>query len=70
MTIEERKQKYGCNGLCYGGKNEHGQKCSMCGGVDTCDETRIDEGFATFVGLVVIVFGTPIMAIILLMLIN
>lgn len=42
--IEERKHKYGCNGHCYGGDG-----CPICGGIDTCDETRIQEGIATLI---------------------
>lgn len=46
---EIRHQLYGCNGDCYGA---HGQICPC---IDTCEETRLKEGFATGVTVVVIV---------------
>jgi hypothetical protein len=44
---ERRKKQYGCDGLCYGGMNDDGVMCQPCGGIDTCEETRYIEAFAT-----------------------
>ena len=45
---ERRKKQYGCDGLCYGGMNDDGVMCQPCGGIDTCEETRYIEAFATW----------------------
>lgn len=46
-AIIRRKKTYGCNGLCYSGVDDNGVNCHICGGIDTCDETRKAEGAAT-----------------------
>lgn len=46
-AIERRKKTYGCDGLCYGGINEDGIECHICGGIDTCEETRMAEGLVS-----------------------
>lgn len=43
---ERRKKQYGCDGLCYGG-------------IDTCEETRYIEAFATW-GAALVILLTPI----------
>lgn len=46
-TPEERAKKYGCDGYCYGGIDAKGDSHQICGGIDTCEETRHMEAFAT-----------------------
>lgn len=45
-AIERRKQMYGCNGKCcdrvIDPETGEGQYF-ICGGIDTCDETRVGE---------------------------
>ena len=65
-AIERRKQMYGCDGKCYGKiidpeTGEAGQYF-ICGGVDTCDETRVGEAFAT-IGAALCILLTPIVFI-------
>lgn len=50
---------YGCDGLCYGGMNDDGVMCQPCGGIDTCEETRYIEAFATW-GAALVILLTPI----------
>lgn len=46
----ELREKYGCSG-----------DCSHCMGIDTCEETRVSEGIATALALIVIMaFGAAI----------
>lgn len=60
---ERRKKQYGCDGLCYGGMNDDGVViCQICGGVDTCEETRNMEAFATWVAVLTILF-TPVILV-------
>lgn len=40
--MKELSDKYGCDGDCYGKYSGY-----ICGGVDTCEETRHAEGLAT-----------------------
>ena len=56
---ERRKKQYGCDGLCYGGMNDDGVMCQLCGGIDTCEETRYIEAFATW-GAALVMLLTPI----------
>lgn len=56
---ERRKKQYGCDGLCYGGMNDNGVMCQICGGIDTCEETRRIEAFATWMAALTILL-TPI----------
>lgn len=56
---ERRKKQYGCDGLCYGGMNDDGVMCQPCGGIDTCEETRYIEAFATW-GAALVILLTPI----------
>lgn len=51
----ERAEKYGCDGKCY-------FNTGMCGGVDTCPETRTAEGFATLLACLTII-AAPILII-------
>lgn len=60
---DRRKKQYGCDGLCYGGMNDNGVMCQICGGIDTCEETRHIEAFATLVAALTIIF-TPIVLVI------
>lgn len=51
----ERAEKYGCDGKCY-------FDTGMCGGVDTCPETRTVEWLATLFACLTII-STPILII-------
>lgn len=54
---------YGCDGECiYSVYNPEtkGYKEYMCGGVDTCDETRVSEWIATIVAGIILLL-TPIL---------
>ena len=71
-AIERRKQMYGCNGKCcdrvIDPETGEGQYF-ICGGIDTCDETRVGEfrgtvGAARFIVLVPIVFIAGIIVLI------
>lgn len=53
------KKQYGCDGLCYGRMNDDGVMCQPCGGIDTCEETRYIEAFATW-GAALVILLTPI----------
>lgn len=64
---ERRKSLYGCDGLCYGGIDEKGQVCQICGGIDTCEETRGKEAIAEFIAVLVILI-TSVMLIVCFML--
>lgn len=54
-TPEERAKKYGCDGYCYGGIDVKGNTHQICGGIDTCKETRHMEAFATIFVFVMLV---------------
>lgn len=64
QAIERRKKMYGCNGKCYCDSIwDEDLKCfvqgGLCGGIDTCDETRVGE----FIGLclaVLFIIGVPV----------
>lgn len=65
-AIERRKQMYGCDGKCSGKiidpeTGEVGQYF-ICGGVDTCGETRVGEALAT-IGASLCILLTPIVFI-------
>lgn len=64
-AIERRKQMYGCNGKCYDRvmdpETGEEQYC-ICGGIDTCDETRVGEFIGT-VGAILFIVLAPIMFI-------
>lgn len=66
-AIERRKKTYGCDGLCYGGMID-GKECQICGGIDTCEETRTAEGLAELFA-VLIILGIPIAIIVALIMI-
>ena len=72
-AIERRKQMYGCNGKCcdrvIDPETGEGQYF-ICGGIDTCDETRVGEfigeiGAALFFIIAPVAFMTAIVALIL-----
>lgn len=64
LTPEEKAKKYGCNGYCYGGIDDEGYSHPMCGGIDTCEETRFDEKIATlFVFLMIILMVVVFIAV-------
>ena len=48
---QELHDKYGCNGDCYGTHTGW-----ICGGIDTCEETRELEGIAELLALVIVLF--------------
>lgn len=56
---------YGCNGKCYDRvmdpETGEWQYC-ICGGIDTCDETRVGEFIGT-VGAILFIVLAPIMFI-------
>lgn len=54
-AINRRKETYGCDG-----------QCGFCMGIDTCDETRKDEGFAELLILLLIV-SAPISLMLILL---
>lgn len=58
MTEEEKRQRramlHGCDGVCYSGT-------SMCPAVDTCQETRKKEAWATLAAAATIV-ALPLLA--------
>lgn len=56
QAIERRKRMYGCDGRCY---YDNG----VCGGIDTCDETRVSEGIASAMAVLLII-GTPVVIIV------
>ena len=65
LTPEEKAKKHRCNGYCYGGIDDEGCSHPMCGRIDTCEETRFDEGIATLfvflmMALMVVVFITVV----------
>lgn len=51
----EKSDKYQCDGLCYGGIDENGDRVPCCSAIDTCEETRYGEFFATIVAFLIIV---------------
>lgn len=57
QAIERRKKLYGCNGRCY---------CNgICGGIDTCEETR--NGEATGICLaILIILSMPVVLVLLI----
>ena len=64
-AVKRRQQMYGCNGKCYDrvidpetGEDQY----FICGGIDTCDETRVGEFIGT-VGAVLFIVLAPIMLI-------
>ena len=72
-AIERRKQMYGCNGKCcdrvIDPETGEGQYF-ICGGIDTCDETRVGEFIgeiraALFFIIPPVAFVTAIVALIL-----
>lgn len=64
-AVKRRQQMYGCNGKCcdrvIDQKTGEGQYF-ICGGIDTCDETRVGEFIGT-VGAVLFIVLAPIMLI-------
>lgn len=55
LTRLEKAEKYQCNGLCYGGMDENGEEVPCCSAIDTCEETRCAEFWATVVAFLIIV---------------
>ena len=64
-AVKRRQQMYGCNGKCcdrvIDPETGEGQYF-ICGGIDTCDETRVGE-FIGMVGAVLFIVLAPIMFI-------
>lgn len=63
QAIERRKKMYGCDGKCYCDSIwDEDLKCyvqgGICGGIDTCDETRVGE-FIGSIMAVLFVIGVP-----------
>lgn len=54
-AIKRRKETYGCDG-----------QCGTCMGIDICEETRNDEGFAELLILILIV-AAPISLMLILL---
>lgn len=64
-AVKRRQQMYGCNGKCCDRviEPETGEgQYFICGGIDTCDETRVGEFIGT-VGAVLFIVLAPIMFI-------
>lgn len=55
LTRTERIEKYQCDGLCYGGLDEKGEEVPCCSAIDTCEETRYAEFWATVVAFLILV---------------
>lgn len=65
QAIERRKKQYGCDGRCYSRiiDPETGDgRYFICGGIDTCDETRMGEVIGT-IGAVLFIIFTPIILV-------
>ncbi|MCM1224717.1 MAG: hypothetical protein NC548_60740 [Lachnospiraceae bacterium] len=62
QRIERCKKLYGCEGDCYNLTDEQGNFVGMCGGIDTCPETRGMEFIATIVASLIVI-SVPIGAI-------
>jgi hypothetical protein len=64
-AVKRRQQMYGCNGKCcdrvIDPETDEGQYF-ICGGIDTCNETRVGEFIGT-VGAVLFIVLAPIMLI-------
>lgn len=64
-AVKRRQQMYGYNGKCrdrvIDPETGEGQNF-ICGGIDTCDETRVGE-FIGIVGAVLFIILVPIMFI-------
>lgn len=63
QAIERRKKMYGCDGKCYCDSIwDEDLKCyvqnGVCGGIDTCEETRYSEATGTCLAFLIII-GTP-----------
>lgn len=59
QAIERRKRMYGCDGKCYCDSIwDEDLKCFVqngcCGGIDTCEETRVGEATGTCLAVLVI----------------
>ncbi len=55
LTRLEKAEKYQCDGLCYGGLDANGDEVPCCPCIDTCEETRYGEFWATVVVFLLIV---------------
>lgn len=59
QAIERRKKIYGCDGKCYCDSIwDEDLKCyvqnGVCGGIDTCEETRVGEAAGTCLAVLTI----------------
>lgn len=63
QAIKRRKESYGCHGRCYGGIDDNGEDFGICPAIDTCEETRFQEGVATLVAALVVLLA-PIVLIV------
>ena len=65
--IKRRREKYQCNGYCYGYKDyETGESICICGNIDNCDETRKTEFLATLSVILFFALITVVPAVIML----
>lgn len=60
QAIKRRKKMYGCDGKCYCDSIwDEDLKCyvqnGVCGGIDTCEETRFGEATGTCLAVLIIV---------------
>ena len=64
-AVKRRQQMYGCDGKCCNTvvDPETGEsQCFICGGIDTCDETRVGEFIGT-IGAALVIILTPVVLI-------
>lgn len=69
QAIERRKRMYGCDGKCVGDAvwDEERQEYiqgGLCGGIDTCDETRVGEFIGSCLAVLFVTIGIPLAGII------
>lgn len=69
QAIERRKKLYRCDGKCYcDGIWDEDLKCftggGVCGGIDTCEETRNGEATGTCLA-VLIILSMPVILVLL-----
>lgn len=60
QAIERRKRMYGCDGKCYCDAIwDEDLKCfvqgGVCGGIDTCEETRVGEFISSCLAVLFII---------------
>ena len=65
-AVKRRQQMYGCDGKCYDriiDPETDENQYTICGGIDTCDETRVGEAIGT-IGAALFIILAPVMFIV------